>query len=383
MARPPLVIGTWGKIKRANISPGAAIAYARFRDYDGVTRQVERRGTSQAAAERELLRALRDRTRLPIEELTPETRMNVLADAWLVEFAELDRSDGTRVTYGRGLAHIRKALGGLQIREATVPAVDRFLKAVAKSSGPSMAAICRVVLQAMLGLAVRQGAISANPVRDAAVITIPKREVKTFGVDAVINLRAELRAWDSGRDGGGRQRTSDLADVVDMILATGVRTGEVLAIGWTHVDLRGEPCRVDIAGTVVHVKSEGMHVQPHPKSETSKRGLQLPPFAVEMLMQRMVSSQSEMVFPSSTGTLRSPNNFRRQWRDFRGAHNYESWVTPKTFRKAVATLVAAEAGVEAASEQLGHASTAITSKHYVEQTHRGPDVRDILQRFGA
>jgi hypothetical protein len=47
----------------------------------------------------------------------------------------------------------------------------------------------------------------------------------------------------------------------------------------------------------------------------------------------------------------------------------------------VATLVKAEAGVEAAADQLGHAGTAITSKHYVEKTHQGPDLRAILQKF--
>lgn len=61
---------------------------------------------------------------------------------------------------------------------------------------------------------------------------------------------------------------------------------------------------------------------------------------------------SEYVFPSTAGSLRSPNNFRTQWRAFREAHRYADWVVPYTFRKAVATLVAAEAGVEAAGRQL-------------------------------
>ncbi|POH58759.1 site-specific integrase [Cryobacterium zongtaii] len=384
MARQPLPLGTWGKINRTTTLAGGAKAYARFRDYDGVTRQVEQVGKTGAAAERALVEVLRDRARLPIENMTPETRLNKVADAWLLEFAELDRADGTRVVYGRALAHVRKGLGEIQLREATVPAVDRFLKAVSKSSGPSMGQLCRVVLQGVLGVAVRQGAISTNPVRDAAPITTPKRKVQGMSIEDVVTLRGRLATWDAGLTKGNHPRVTDLADVVDMILATGVRSGEVLALDWNaDVDLTADPCMVFVRGTVTWVKGGGLIVQPHPKSESSERGLLLPQFAVDMLMRRRVDSQSAMVFPSSLGTLRSPNNFRRQWRDFRDANGYESWVTPKTFRKAVATLVKKEAGLSAAAEQLGHAGTAVTSKHYIEQTHVGPDVRDILQRFAS
>ena len=58
-----------------------------------------------------------------------------------------------------------------------------------------------------------------------------------------------------------------------------------------------------------------------------------------------------------------PANFRRLWRDIRG----EAWahVQPRSFRTAVATLVAREAGSQAAADQLGHSSTVITEKHYI------------------
>ena len=32
--------------------------------------------------------------------------------------------------------------------------------------------------------------------------------------------------------------------------------------------------------------------------------------------------------------------------------------------------------------QLGHAGTDVTRRHYVEQTHQGPDARAILARLG-
>ena len=67
MSRPPLQIGTWGKISRDEVSPGVWRAMARFRDFDGVTRKVEARAAATSKndkggkAERLLIAALTDR----------------------------------------------------------------------------------------------------------------------------------------------------------------------------------------------------------------------------------------------------------------------------------------------------------------------------------
>lgn len=67
----------------------------------------------------------------------------------------------------------------------------------------------------------------------------------------------------------------------------------------------------------------------------------------------------------------------------REANGYEAWVTPKTFRKAVATLVATRADDETAAGQLGHESPKITKRHYIRRLHEGPDVRAILELFAS
>jgi hypothetical protein len=51
MARPRLPVGTMGDIRYHQVSNGHVRAVTQFRDYDGVTRQVERRGKSAAAAQ--------------------------------------------------------------------------------------------------------------------------------------------------------------------------------------------------------------------------------------------------------------------------------------------------------------------------------------------
>ena len=50
-------------------------------------------------------------------------------------------------------------------------------------------------------------------------------------------------------------------------------------------------------------------------------------------------------------------------------------------RKAVATLVRDELGVEIARDQLGHASDVVTRKYYIQPHNVGPDATSALTRF--
>ena len=110
----------------------------------------------------------------------------------------------------------------------------------------------------------------------------------------------------------------------------------------------------------------------------------LPRFAADVLLRRSVSAEPnphDVVFPSSTGTLRWPNNFQRQWRDARQAAGFD-WVTPHHFRKTVATIIERERGLKDASAQLGHSGTAVTAAHYVERAHHAPDSSAVLEVLG-
>ena len=60
MARPHLELGTHGRI-RVYPDPAGYRAVCLYRDWDGVTRQVQRQARTKGAAERALAVALRDR----------------------------------------------------------------------------------------------------------------------------------------------------------------------------------------------------------------------------------------------------------------------------------------------------------------------------------
>src|SRR3954454_3578522 len=96
--RPPLPIGTYGKVTFVDQASGHVQARAKFRDYDGRVRLVSRVGPSRAAAERALKAELTDR-QAPAggAGLTPGTRVRELAQVWLE--TPNDWSTGTARTY--------------------------------------------------------------------------------------------------------------------------------------------------------------------------------------------------------------------------------------------------------------------------------------------
>jgi len=100
MGRPPLPVGTYGRIQVYPLSWGGFRARVRYRDYDGVTRHIERAGPSRTAAQNNLKEALRDRARLSADgEITAQTKVSRLAELWLREIDESDRATRTKLTY--------------------------------------------------------------------------------------------------------------------------------------------------------------------------------------------------------------------------------------------------------------------------------------------
>lgn len=380
MPRPPLILETWGKIRRTVVD-GKPTAVAYYRDSDGVTRKMQRQGKSGADAERKLIEAMKARLAPTSEDLTRDSRVSQLAKKWMTETEARDLASGTIHQYRQSIdRHIVKGLGDVRLGEASVPRLDRFLKALADSSGPGTATTARVVLRGMFGMAVRHGAIESNPIRDVAIPKPKRPRVAAPDITTVQGIRARFAEWDAGVDKRGQPRVTDLLDPCDMIIGTGVRTGELLALRWDDLDLDTGTATVE---RTIAVGVDGkLRVQERPKTDTSERMLFLAPHTVQMLMRRRVASQSEFVFPSSVGTFRHPNNYRSKWREVFVGTPFVG-TTPRSFRRSVATALRNSLGVGAAAAQLGHASETTTIQHYVQQAHEGPEARSILEAFFA
>jgi integrase len=387
MARPVLPIGTWGTIRTEKLGSNRFRARARFRDYDGNTRDIEATDTTRPAAVRALKVKLRDRSTPTDDEINRETRISKLAELWIEEITAEERlTPQTIQRYHTSLnTAVVPALGNLRVREASVGRLDRFLRDIAKDR-PAAAKAAKIVLNQMFALAARHGAVPTNPVRDTGRLRKRRRKIVTLTDEHLQAVRTAIRDWQRPEPGKpGPRHTGDLADIVDLMLATGARIGEVLALRWEDLDLMAERPTLTICGTIVYVKGKGFFRQDWTKSDAGYRTVTLPRFAVAALMARKLvaaDNPHDAIFTSRRGTWLSTNNVRRQWRQARAATDL-TWVTPHTFRKTVATLIDKEADTKRAAAQLGHASEEVTNTYYIAKPALAPDVSDILEQLSA
>ena len=193
---------------------------------------------------------------------------------------------------------------------------------------------------------------------------------------------------------GGTRRTPDLHDVVLLLLGTGMRIGEALALRWTDLDLGADIPSVRVDATMVEPRRDaasgqvfvaGLHRQPMTKTGAA-RTIALPRAAVTMLNRRRAGiatqDEREPVFAHKSGGWLWPNNMRTKLRGV-VAGTPLAGVTPHTLRRTVGTLVAHGAGLDAARDVLGHREPSVTARHYVADTGRVVDFRYTLDPIFA
>lgn len=374
MSRPRLTIGTFGEIACAEVALGRFQARTRYRDWDGVTRQVQTTAATRAAAERALKAKLSERSLFQSDfaALTPDSRFGDLVDYWLEDLGLDDHlSLTTRQLYERNIRSlVMPAFANLSLREIGVARCDYFLKNLSKQSY-SRAKQARVVLRLALALAVRHEVLPRNPVDHVSRMHRPPTIPNALTSSEVNAIRTAVHLWENGLSPSGPKPDGQLGAVIEVMLGTSARIGEVLAIRRCDVDVTGAPPTIRIAGTVVSRKGEPTQRQDHPKTARSRRTVALPSFTAEAVRTRLTGledrSLDALLFSSRNGTPLTTNNVRRQLRHVLGVAGIEG-VTPHAFRRTVATAINDVAGVDLAAELLGHTDPKITLQHYIRRS---------------
>lgn len=386
MPRQRMAPGEHGKIAERSHS-GKHYATTYVRDSDGKRRRVERSSDKSAEdARRVLQRHLKDR-RAPIarQEITDKTTLSELFEVWVLAKANEDAVSPQTVDQYRQVwtKHASIQLGALRIREVDAPRAQRHLQAMGATT---QAKRMRMILVGMYSTAVRFGVVTVNPIREAqpskAVPKVVTREIQQGDLDRV---RTAVRSY-ADRSGPGPQPGRLLPAFVDLLIATGGRPNEILALRWSDCDLGADPPTVTIRGTLIdHGRIAGLplHRQDKRKGDAPEHTVLLPRFGVEALEALKPDAVDDgPVFANRDGGWMSLANMRRSLRAALPV-DLRATITPHTFRRAVATVVRNKMGAEMAQQQLSHAKLATTEKHYLQRHTHGPDVRQVLDEYAS
>ncbi|MBQ8556339.1 MAG: site-specific integrase [Clostridia bacterium] len=151
---------------------------------------------------------------------------------------------------------------------------------------------------------------------------------------------------------------------IALMIETGLRVGEVLALRWQDVQLSRK--RINVRNTVVRLANKKQSfVQDSVKSESSRRSVPLTPTAICLLEDLFVTKRSEWVFTNSDGERLSYEALRYQTRkacteagiEYRGEHVFRHTFATNCYHRGI--------DVKILSRLLGHADVNITYNLYI------------------
>jgi integrase len=369
--RPRTPIGTHGAINTRR-QGGRMVAETRLRDLDGRLRQVRASGPTAAAARTRLMERIRERPSLPSSGvLRPTSSFADLADLWLADLELRDLAGNTKDNYRACLRlHVRPAFEHYTLAEVTTGRVEWFLAKQAKVSA-SQAKQSRTMLNMLFGYALRHDALARNPVEGTSQLRQAKATPQALTIDQIAAIREAALTWRSEPGLPGPKPDGQVRDIIEVLLGTAMRPGEVLALRSCDIEDLPAGMIASVNGTVVQRKGSGAERQPRPKTDASIRRIPVPEFAAVVLRRRIAdipsTAQNRTIFASRDGGPLSPYNVRRTFREFlRLADLGETGISLRWYRRTGATVIARGIGTDAAAAFLGHTSTVITEGHYIE-----------------
>lgn len=369
--RPRTPIGTHGAINTRRVG-SRTVAETRVGDLDGRLRQVRASGATAAAARNRLMERIRERPSLPSAGvLRPTSSFADLADLWLADLELRDLAGNTKENYRTCLRlHVRPAFEHYTLAEVTTGRVEWFLVKQAEVS-PSQAKQTRTLLNLLFGYALRHDALARNPVEGTSQLRRAKAAPQALTLDQIAAIRQAAATWRSEPGLPGPKPDGQVRDIIEVLLGTAMRPGEVLALRPCDIENLPTGMIASVTGTIVQRKGSGAERQPRPKTDASIRRIPVPEFAAEVLRRRIgdmpTDARTRTIFASRTGGPLSPYNVRRTFREFlllAGLAN--SGISLRWYRRTGATVIARGIGTDAAAVFLGHTSTVITEGHYIE-----------------
>lgn len=169
-------------------------------------------------------------------------------------------------------------------------------------------------------------------------------------------------------------KDTDMEAPIILMLATGIRRGELLALTWEDIDFANKILSID-KSLAVNESNKKLIIK-EPKSKSSIRTISISNGVINILKQHKVKQNEEklklgkyyndnnLIFATPEGNLINPSTFSRKFGNIIKESNLPK-IRLHDLRHTNATLMLkSKIKDKVASERLGHSSTAITQDIY-------------------
>lgn len=384
MARPQIPLNSWGDVKIKKNASGSWTARGTYRDYTGEKHDWTASGKTKYEADHALRLKAERFIPASIGQFSATMSCDELFVAWIDHKRTVEKlqESGAHDYEQVWRIHLRDRFGRLTLREVTTGSIQQHITKLT----PSNARRARVVLNGMFDLAERMDVVTRNPAKATKFYRPDTKPIKALTASQIAAVREALDRHDKTRRG---PKSFLMVDYFDLMIGTGLRPGELLALQWSDVNFNGRDGKVwiSVRGTQHH--RDGKQRGPLVKSETTKtkasaRDLPVPDYVADILRRLHKERRfttSNAVLTTSTGNFVSLNNVNRTLRKIRTELDL-SWMTSHSFRKTAATHVTAKNGAEKAARLLGHADPSITRQYYIDPEQMDYDATETLEQLG-
>ncbi|WP_166850830.1 tyrosine recombinase XerC [Isoptericola sp. BMS4] len=327
--------------------------------YDDRGKEVRKTGYGKSRsaaidAVRRLVRAYENGVPPGAEKLTVRDAV----DDWL-RYGQGQVDESTVKTRAYMSAHVVDGLGDVLLRKLTTKHVEAFLADLAKTRSTRTVADVKAQFNSAIKRAVARDLIERNVVEFAVT---PRgragRKSKSLTEKQALDVLELTKGhW--------------MYPYIVVSMLVGIRTEEMRALTWNHVDLASSPPSIEVWRSV---RASG-----DTKTKKSRRTLALPDVAVEALRRRRREQEADRaragsdwaetghVFTTSVGTPLDAANVRRAFRSalkFVPSVDAKEW-TPRELRHSFVSLMSAGgAAVEQIAHVVGHSDTSTTERIY-------------------
>jgi integrase len=327
---------------------------------DRQTRYVTLKGT-RAEAQRQAAKILASLAAGAHVDPSAETVAGFV-ERWLRDWADDNISNKTWTRYAQLLRkHLCGRLGTVPIQKLSPRDLQALYAAMARAGLADRTRLhMHRVVHTMLKHAMQWGVVARNV---AAMVDSPRAKASEIEILAPAQVQTVLEAL----------RGKPLYSIVALMLGTGLRRSEALALRWKDVDLDGATLRVEQA---LEQTQRGGLVFRQPKTRHGRRTVTLAPSTVAVLREHWKTQQEQrlffglgkapadaLMFTSWDGSPYLPATLTLQWRRAMQAAGLQTTLHSLRHTHA-STLIAAGLDVLTISRRLGHGTPALTLTVY-------------------